>query len=293
MYDPKLKVFTEVADCGSFTKAAERLYLSPTAIMKQMNLLEKHIGLQLMKRTRQGIELTPAGISVYRDAKEIINWSDKAIQRACHAQGIDRRVIRVGTSALYPGKRLMDLWEQISGEWPMFRLKIVPFADDSRTMLANLGKRYDLICGVYDSDLTRNQCRFLPLGQYSFCLAMSRQHPLARHEKLAVQDLDDQHLLIMPQGNSPSNDRVRALLSRENPEVIFEDAPRHYDMETFNQCEELGWLLLTVEGWQDIHPSLVTIPLDVPETIPYGVIYAKTPNADTGRFLEILGELNS
>lgn len=51
MYNAMLKVFVEVADCGSFTKAANSLYISATSIMKQMNILEEHIGLQLLSRT--------------------------------------------------------------------------------------------------------------------------------------------------------------------------------------------------------------------------------------------------
>ncbi|MFR2377759.1 MAG: LysR family transcriptional regulator [Clostridium sp.] len=40
MYEPMLDTFLAVADCGSFTKAAEQLFISPTTIMKQMNSLE-------------------------------------------------------------------------------------------------------------------------------------------------------------------------------------------------------------------------------------------------------------
>lgn len=43
MYNPLLNTFVAVADCGSFTKASETLFISPTAVMKQMNALEKHL----------------------------------------------------------------------------------------------------------------------------------------------------------------------------------------------------------------------------------------------------------
>ncbi len=51
MYNHMLDTFIAVADCGSFTKAAERLYISPTAVMKQMNALESHLDLKLIERT--------------------------------------------------------------------------------------------------------------------------------------------------------------------------------------------------------------------------------------------------
>lgn len=40
MYNPQLETFTRVADAGSFSKAAEEAYITPTAVIKQINLLE-------------------------------------------------------------------------------------------------------------------------------------------------------------------------------------------------------------------------------------------------------------
>ncbi len=58
MYNPLLDTFIAVADCGSFTKAAEVLFISPTAVMKQMNSYENHLDLKLIERTSSGIRLT-------------------------------------------------------------------------------------------------------------------------------------------------------------------------------------------------------------------------------------------
>lgn len=69
MYNPLLDTFIAVADYGSFTKAAEALYISPTAVMKQMNSLENHLNLKLIERSPAGIHLTEAGSMIYRDAK--------------------------------------------------------------------------------------------------------------------------------------------------------------------------------------------------------------------------------
>ena len=55
MYNHLLKTFICVVDCGSLNKAAERLFLTPTAVMKQMNLLEKQLNLKLIQRTNRGI----------------------------------------------------------------------------------------------------------------------------------------------------------------------------------------------------------------------------------------------
>ena len=48
MFNPQLATFVCVADCGSFSQAAEKLYLSSTAVMKQLNALERHLELKLL-----------------------------------------------------------------------------------------------------------------------------------------------------------------------------------------------------------------------------------------------------
>ena len=102
MYNPQLTAFVCAADCGSFTKAAEKLYLSPTAVMKQVNALEAHLQMQLISRTNQGIRLTPAGESVYADAKYLIDYSARAIRRAQQRMSDYEKTFCVGTSILNP-----------------------------------------------------------------------------------------------------------------------------------------------------------------------------------------------
>lgn len=72
MYNPQLDTFLCVADAGSFNKAAATLYITPTAVVKQVNLLESSLGLTLFTRTHRGLVLTEAGKSLYKDSKYII-----------------------------------------------------------------------------------------------------------------------------------------------------------------------------------------------------------------------------
>ena len=61
MYNPQLDTFLHVADAGSFNKAAEESYITPTAVIKQINLLEASLGVKLFERTHRGLILTKAG----------------------------------------------------------------------------------------------------------------------------------------------------------------------------------------------------------------------------------------
>ena len=74
MYNPQLDTFIRVADAGSFNKAAEESYITPTAVIKQINLLEDSLGIKLFERTHRGLTLTKAGKSLYQDTKYIIQY---------------------------------------------------------------------------------------------------------------------------------------------------------------------------------------------------------------------------
>lgn len=129
MFNPQLTVFVCVADCGSFTKAAETLFLSPTAVMKQINALEKHLKLKLLLRSAHGVHLTPAGEVIYRDARFLFDYSRRSIEQARQAMDDADRMFCVGTSLLNPAKPFMDLWYRVNRAFPNYKLHLVPFED--------------------------------------------------------------------------------------------------------------------------------------------------------------------
>lgn len=79
MYNRYLKIFIQVADSGSFSKAAEGMYISPNAVIKQINRYEEHLGFPLFNRTNHGISLTEEGSIIYAEGKKIIRKYDKLL----------------------------------------------------------------------------------------------------------------------------------------------------------------------------------------------------------------------
>ncbi len=288
MYNPLLDTFICVADCGSFNKASEKLFISAPSIMKQINALEKHINLKLFERTNQGIRLTSAGQIIYKHAKEIIEYSRQFILEAKEAENRIQKTFCIGSSILNPCKPFMDLWYSHSSQFPGYKLHIVPFEDDHQNILSEielLGIKYDFIVGVCDSKLWINRCQFLPLGTYQHQVAMSREHPLAKKDKLVVTDLFNQTLMMVKKGDSIAVDSIRNEIEK-HPQIKIEDTSQFYDMEVFNRCAQTNNLMITIECWKDVHPSLITLPIDWDYPIPYGILYAKNPDEDVKKFIE-------
>jgi DNA-binding transcriptional LysR family regulator len=293
MVNDVLHAFIEVIDAGSFSKAAEKLYLSSTALMKQMNVLEARVGVQLLIRTNHGIRATDAGISFYHDAKFLMQYSEKAVVRARQAAHKNPHMIRVGSSMLNPCKVLVDVWNTINDAYPQFKMKIVPFDDNAEswpTVYRTLGKDFDVMVGAYERTNGSDSFQDLKLGEYRFCVAVSREHPLAKKERLSVPDLYGERLVMIKPGTSPLIDEIRGYVGTEHQEIQMKDIPHQYTIDVFNRCEESGAVLLTLDGWKDVHPSLVTIPIDWEYTIPYGVLYPLKPSNSVLLFVRALQE---
>lgn len=293
MYNRQLEVLIAVADCGSFSKAGEKLFISPTAVMKQMNLLEKRLGLTLLRRTNQGVCLTQAGQSIYTDSKFLIDYAKGALKRA-GALERDRYTLRVGTSLLNPIGLFMDLWNRVNDIHPQFRMELVPFEDDHRSILATLnsvGERFDLIVAACNSAQWLRRCCFLELGRYNICFAAPKGHRLADKAELTLDDLHGERLMMIREGDSPIIDSIRDEIVALHPQIQIEDTPSFYDAGVFNRCEQMGCILLTLDGWSEIHPALTTIPAKWERTMPYGLLYSRRPSEGVTKFLNAVKEL--
>lgn len=289
MYNSMLDTFIAVADSGSFTKAADSLYISPTAVMKQMNALESRLNLKLIERTSSGVHLTPSGKVIYRDAKFIIDYSKKSIAAAHEAAHTYDTTFCVGTSMLNPAKPFMDLWYRVNASFPNYKLHLVPFEDNHEGILSEikkLGEKFDFLIGVCDSKSWLSFCDFLPLGRYKKMVAVSREHRLASKKRLDIQDLYGETLMMVKKGDSGVNDFLRNDLETNHPQIKIEDTPKFYDLSVFNRCAETGNVLLTIECWQDVHPGLVSIPVKWDYDIPYGLLYSRNAPDDVLRFVE-------
>lgn len=294
MYSQQIKTFVHVADKGSLSKAAEELFVTPASIMKQMNTLEDRLGVTLLKRTNRGIKLTEAGEYIYKTAKKIIAESEEAVSKAKALEQQEMKTIRIGSSFLNPSNVLIDLWNTLKPHSEEYKFKIVPYNDDHDQILsvvASLGKNMDFMVGVFGSQQMLSIRNFFELGHYPLCIAVPRNHRLASKPKLSLDDLHGEHLIALKSGDALYLDKFRKILQMTHPQILLEDAHYFYDMETFNTCEVTGSLLLTINAWADIHPSLLTLPVEWGFTVPYGLLYSPDLSDEAASFLHALREV--
>ena len=291
MYSRELLTFIAVAERGSFLKAAEELYTTPASVMNQINKLENSVGVKLVERTNQGTHLTTAGRSFYQDSKQLISFADTAIKKAQQLAASEQNVIRVGTSILRPCKRLIELWNTIDDGSLPYQINIVPFDDKPKSfnaVLSSLGSNIDCFIGPCDSVEWRANYNILLLKRLACRLAVPRKHRLAKKDRLRWADLDGEHLMLIKRGDSPTLDSMRDDILNNHKEIKIVDAPNFYDTSVFNECERMNYIMETLDIWADVHPSLITLPVEWNYEIPYGIVFSKSPSPPVAEFIELI-----
>lgn len=293
MYNPQLETFLRVADAGSFNKAAEQSYITPTAVIKQINLLEAELGVKLFERTHRGLKLTKAGVSLYKDAKYIIQYCKDSVIRAQNAMQECDNVIRIGTSPMTPAQILVELWPKIHALCPEIKFQLVPYEntpENAREILKNLGQNIDVIAGIFDDTLLNlRSCAGFEISRQSLCCAVSIHHRLAERNALTVQDLYGENLMLMHRDWSHYVDELRDDIWQNHPQIHIVDFD-FYSVEVFNRCENSNDILMAVQAWDNVHPLLKVTPVDWNHSIPYGLLHSKTPSDTVKRFLEATKE---
>ena len=284
-----LKTFICVTEAGSFNKAADKLYLSPTSVIKQINQLETELEVPLFERTHRGLSLTAAGTSLYSDAKYIIDFCRDAIERAQNAMAGNNNVIRVGTSPMTPPQTLSDLWPQIHKHFADISFQLVPFEntrENAREILQNLGQNIDVVTGIVDSTfLNFRKCSGLEITRRPLCCSVSIYHSLAKRDVLTVQDLYGKNLMMIQKGWSQSMDTLREELMQNHSQINIIDFD-FYDLNVFNHCEQTKDILVTIGLGQQVHPMMKEIPVEWNHSIPYGLLYSTEPSEIVQRLLK-------
>ena len=205
----RLRYFVAVATERNFTRAAERLHVAQPALSRQVRLLERELGVELLRRTTHEVTLTEAGRFLLDRAPGVLNATDD-LWRAVRAFAAGERgsvVLGYGTSAGY--ETAPRLLEAIADDVPGLEIA---------TRVMATGEILDAVAeGALDAGLVR--CPPARDGLEAHVVRHERQgvllrgdHPLAGGATVALAQLEDVALLLHPRDANPGHyDAVLAL----------------------------------------------------------------------------------
>ena len=226
MTQTQLKGFLAVADCRSFTVAADRLYISQSALSQQMKALERELGFSLFDRSSRQVALTEAGRSFYQSALKMQELFVHAVAEGQQLQKMHqqhRKRLRIGCL----GDQFFQIWQDLLKVAMPLAEQYAPSAVryESRDALYSALLRGEAhIAALLESEvLHKIGLKFLPFARVpELCIpAAHLPPPEIWQQPIRLEDLSGQLLAFH---NHPG-------------QSLYEDRLRHYLQENFSRYE--------------------------------------------------------
>ena len=120
----QLRYFVAIADSGSFSKAAERVFVAQSALSHQVAQLEDELGASLFHRSRRGVELTDAGQRFFPHAVSILRQAEEALHSARHTDDEPRGKVVFGIPHSASNALALPLLREVHQRLPRIELEL-------------------------------------------------------------------------------------------------------------------------------------------------------------------------
>jgi DNA-binding transcriptional LysR family regulator len=212
-----LRSFLAVAQDGSLTRAAERVYVSQPALTKQIRQLENQLGVRLFDRSRTGMTLTDPGRELARRAPKVLAAWDDALRAAKAAGRQAARVLRVGFLASAANEATPAIVAEFARRRPGWRAELRQAAwSDPTAGLADAEVDAALLRLPFPG---QDRLRIEVLFGEPRCVALPAGHPLAGRAEIAFRELWDEPFVAAPQETGAWREHWLAADEREGRPV--------------------------------------------------------------------------
>jgi len=250
MDNQNLKAFITVAEIGSFSEAADRLYLTQSAISKRIALLEQQIGKRLFDRIARQVSLTEAGNELLPRARRILQEYENALQAINDLSGEASGTLRLAISHHLGLHRLPPILKQFAQQYPNVTLDI-EFMDSEKAYEKILHGESEVavITLALESHHNINSKKIWNDPLRFIC---AQDHPLAALKQPALQDLAE-YPIILPGLNTYTGRIIQNLFQKEGIPLTAPMSTNY--LETISTMVEigLGWSVLPETLVRDLH----------------------------------------
>lgn len=283
MYNKQLDTFVKAVECGSFSKAAEELYVTPSAVIQQIKSLENRVGVRLLDRTSRGVSVTEAGKYFYEKSKELIARSEAILAQMKDLQRERDNVIRVVANTFHPIQILYELWFRFHPLEPNYELVTETIYEDHDKRI----RHADLVEGVYFHEAWQKDFSFLQLTSTPVHMGFFSGHPMATRSSISYQDMKGLTVVTIRQGLEDTMDRIYDDLNMRGIRVIPVDV---YDNAAVTMCATRNYAILMPLCWKNRFENLTLVPCEWDHALPYGFFVSQRAAIPAKRFAEFMRE---
>src|SRR3954451_3415889 len=219
----RLRVLREVANCGSFSAAAESLSFTQSAVSQQVAALERECATKLLERGPRGVRLTDAGRALVEHADAILARIDDAEQELAAIAGLRGGRLRLATfqsagTTIVP--RALGEFHRLH---PEVELNVTLEEQDARGILAAGDADLAIVMDFPHTPLLAPDLELIQLLEDPYDVLVPSDHPLAVREEISLQELEDELFVVHPYGMGCREGTVAACrASGYEPKVAIE-----------------------------------------------------------------------
>ena len=192
----QMKYFLTVADCLSFTAAAEQLYMTQPALGRQITALERELNMLLFQRSTKGIRLTPAGVYLKLEWEKELERHNKCIEYASHISQGYTGTLKVGLlDGIDISDSLTNGISEYERKYSDIHLYLKRYSFKVLREMLSAGE-LDLIITYYMDIFQMKDVSYKNIQKFTPAFAIPIRNPLARREQLKASDLKNEEFLI-------------------------------------------------------------------------------------------------
>nr|WP_298249697.1 LysR family transcriptional regulator [uncultured Halomonas sp.] len=212
MHSRALRYFDTVARCHSLRQAALRLHIAPTAISRQIDLLEHQLGAPLLERGPEGIRLTAAGEILAEQARRTLRDLERVEARIADLKGLRTGRVALRAAEGTVAGLLAPVLAELNREHPRINFEI--------SIASACGVLTGLRAGEADIGLgffmpPRDDIERVASAELEHCAVMAPGHPLAQRGQLTLMELIDVPLALPDERFGVRQALERAAKARE------------------------------------------------------------------------------
>ncbi len=196
----QLQTFRVVAETLNFTKAAERLHLTQSAVSHQIKALEKDLGEPLFVRSKRGVSLSQKGKLALEHAERIL---DEAQAMREHLSGHDNSPVgqvRAAAATQAFVHLFSNLFELFMREHPGIELSFRTTASTDQTVTDILNGAADV--GFASMPVYSPALKVTELFEDELVLVVGQSHRLAKKHEVKVDEIERERLILFERGAS-------------------------------------------------------------------------------------------
>lgn len=282
MLKPSLNTFAQVCRWRSFNRAAEKLFITPSAVMQQMDALERDFGVKLLIRSHHGVKPTEAGEYLLEEVQTLQRRSED-VRGWLNAIASENDMVCLGTSLIEKCRLIYDLWALYGEKNPACRIQMV-------NINAGMGipDCADMVESLNSGVGWMREWEFFEICRVPIGVAMESVHPLAKKAVLIPGDLAGLQVGTFRGTAYEGLSELHRLLESQGTALHWMDYPAP---SVFWECAFQHRLLLAPLCWSDILPGLTLRPVRWPFALPYGIFSREKPRREAERFLRFIKEI--